>query len=188
MRAVVVYESMYGNTHQIADAIGAGLEAAFDVRVVPVSHAGPEVIADADLVVVGGPTHAHGMSRASTRKAAVQAADKPVGGLTVEPDALARGCVSGSARSATTRSGRRALRPGATGHPRKVRTTGRSGKNGSFSHLTAMVHVPALIHACCRGSGGKGPGSPGQVPIDGNRSPDGRPSLRQEAAMNRRRP
>src|SRR5512140_2593882 len=91
MRAVVVYESMYGNTHLIADAIGAGLEATFDVRVVPVSHAGPEVIADADLVVVGGPTHAHGMSRASTRKAAVQAADKPVGGLTVEPDALGPG-------------------------------------------------------------------------------------------------
>ncbi len=91
MRAVVVYESMYGNTHRIADAIGAGLEAAFDVRVVPVSHAGPEVIADADLVVVGGPTHVHGMSRASTRKAAVEAADKPIGGLTVEPDALGPG-------------------------------------------------------------------------------------------------
>jgi hypothetical protein len=91
MRAVVVYESMYGNTHLIADAIGAGLRTAFDVRVVPVSHAGPEVIADADLVVVGGPTHAHGMSRATTRKAAVQAADKPVGGLTVEPDALGPG-------------------------------------------------------------------------------------------------
>src|SRR5690242_12369329 len=71
MRAVVVYESMYGNTHRIADAIGAGLEAAFDVRVVPVSHAEPELIADVDLVVVGGPTHVHGMSRASTRKAAV---------------------------------------------------------------------------------------------------------------------
>jgi len=91
MRAVVVYESMYGNTHLIADAIGAGLRTAFDVRVVPVSQAGPEVIADADLVVVGGPTHAHGISRASTRKAAVQAADKPAGGLTVEPDALGPG-------------------------------------------------------------------------------------------------
>ena len=90
MRAVVVYESMYGNTHRIADAIGAGLEAAFDVRVVPVSHAEPELIADVDLVVVGGPTHVHGMSRASTRKAAVQAADKPVG-LKVEADALGPG-------------------------------------------------------------------------------------------------
>jgi len=91
MRAVVVYESMYGNTHLIAEAIGAGLQTAFDVRVVPVAQAKPEVIADADLIVVGGPTHAHGMSRASTRKAAVEAADKPVGGLTVEPDALGPG-------------------------------------------------------------------------------------------------
>ena len=47
MRAVVVYESMYGNTHLIADAIGAGLETAFDVRVVPVTQAKPEVIAEA---------------------------------------------------------------------------------------------------------------------------------------------
>jgi len=75
MRAVVVYESMYGNTHLIADAIGAGLRSAFDVTVVPVAEAGPAVLAGADLVVVGGPTHIHGMSRASTRKAAVEAAD-----------------------------------------------------------------------------------------------------------------
>lgn len=91
MRAVVVYESMYGNTHQVANAIGAGLQTAFDVSVVPVSQAGPEVLADADLVVVGGPTHAHGMSRASTRKAAVEAADKPASPLHTEPDALSPG-------------------------------------------------------------------------------------------------
>ena len=91
MRAVVVYESMYGNTHMVAEAIGAGLSTVFDVNVVPVAQASLEVLADADLVVVGGPTHAHGMSRPSTRKAAVEAANKPVGGLTVEPDALGPG-------------------------------------------------------------------------------------------------
>ena len=91
MQAVVVYESMYGNTHLIADAIGAGLRTAFDVSVIPVSHASAAVLNGADLVVVGGPTHVHGMSRASTRKAAVQAADKPAGGLKVEPDALGPG-------------------------------------------------------------------------------------------------
>ena len=91
MRAVVVYESMYGNTHLVADAIGAGLSTVFDVRVVPVSQVSQATLADADLVVVGGPTHAHGMTRAVTRKAAVEAADKPVGGLTVEPDALGPG-------------------------------------------------------------------------------------------------
>ena len=91
MRAVVVYESMYGNTHLVADAIGAGLGAAFDVSVVPVSHADHAVLAGADLVVVGGPTHAHGMSRAATRKAAVEAASKPVSPLELEPDPLGPG-------------------------------------------------------------------------------------------------
>ena len=40
MRAVVVYESMYGNTHLIADAIATGLRPRFEARVVPVSGAG----------------------------------------------------------------------------------------------------------------------------------------------------
>jgi hypothetical protein len=91
MRAVVVYESMYGNTHQVAEAIGAGLSPAFDVSVIPVSEATPAALADADFVVVGGPTHAHGMSRPSTRKGAVKAAHNPVGGLKLEPDALGPG-------------------------------------------------------------------------------------------------
>jgi len=56
MRAIVVYESMYGNTHLVAGAIGAGLSTLFDVSVVPVAQADPAVLAGADLVVVGGPT------------------------------------------------------------------------------------------------------------------------------------
>ena len=91
MRAVVVYESMYGNTHLIAEAIGAGLRTAFDVTIVSVSQAQPTVLAGADLVVVGGPTHIHGMSRNSTRKAAVEAASKPISNLKAEPDALGPG-------------------------------------------------------------------------------------------------
>jgi hypothetical protein len=91
MRAVVVYESMYGNTHLVADAIGAGLETAFDVWLVPVSQADPAVLDGAALVVVGGPTHVHGMSRESTRKAAVEAADKPASPLNLEPDAAGPG-------------------------------------------------------------------------------------------------
>jgi flavodoxin len=91
MRAIVVYESMYGNTHQVADAIGAGLRAAFDVSVVPVAQAGPDALAGADLVVAGGPTHVHGMTRPTTRKAAVEAASKPAGGLKIEPGAMGPG-------------------------------------------------------------------------------------------------
>jgi hypothetical protein len=91
MRAVVVFESMYGNTRLIADAVGAGLTPFLEVTVVPVAEAGPAVIAGADLVVVGGPTHAHGMSRPGTREAAVRAAGKPVSPLTAEPGALGPG-------------------------------------------------------------------------------------------------
>jgi hypothetical protein len=87
MNAVVVYESMYGNTHHIASAIAEGLEADFDVIVVPVERAERDVLEPADLLIVGGPTHAHGMSRSSTRQAAVDAANKPSSDLTVEPDA-----------------------------------------------------------------------------------------------------
>lgn len=87
MRAVVVYESMYGNTHAVASAIGDGLRESIDVAVVPVGDAVPEVVADADLVVVGGPTHAHSMSRESTRHQAVADAAEPDSDLEVDPDA-----------------------------------------------------------------------------------------------------
>jgi hypothetical protein len=87
----VVYESMYGNTHLVADAIGAGLRerggGGADVAVVPLDRADAATLAGADLLVVGGPTHAHGMSRESTRKAAVDAAGKPTSDLSVDHDA-----------------------------------------------------------------------------------------------------
>lgn len=86
MRALVVYESMYGNTHLIAEAIAEGLRASAEVTVVPVTRAQADLLEVADLVVVGGPTHAHGMSRPTTRRAALEAAAKPGSGLRVEPD------------------------------------------------------------------------------------------------------
>lgn len=87
MKAVVVYESMYGNTHLIADSIGAGLDAVGEVVVVPVGQADTGLLQGADLIVVGGPTHAHGLSRATTRASAVEMADKPDADLELDPDA-----------------------------------------------------------------------------------------------------
>jgi Flavodoxin len=87
MRAVVVYESMYGNTHAVAEAIGAGLATAMDVQVVSVHEATNAVIGGADLLVVGGPTHAHGLSREATRKGAIDDAAKPDKHLELDPDA-----------------------------------------------------------------------------------------------------
>ncbi|MFA5882668.1 MAG: flavodoxin domain-containing protein [Acidimicrobiia bacterium] len=87
MKAIVVYESMYGNTHLIADAVAAGMADLGEVVVVPVGGATPDTLADADLVVVGGPTHVHGMSSAMSRKGAVEDAAKPEKGLELDPDA-----------------------------------------------------------------------------------------------------
>ena len=87
MKAVVVYESMYGNTHLIADAVAAGMADLGEVVVVPVGGATPDVLAAADLVVVGGPTHVHGMSSAMSRKGAIEDAAKPDRDLELDPDA-----------------------------------------------------------------------------------------------------
>jgi hypothetical protein len=71
MRALVVYESMYGNTHTVAGRIAEGLADLGEVEVVPVGEATAERVGAADLVVVGGPTHIHGMSSKMSRTQAV---------------------------------------------------------------------------------------------------------------------
>lgn len=91
MRALVLYESMYGNTHVIADAIARGLESVAGTTVVSVSEATPAMLRGVDLVVVGGPTHGHGMSRPASREAAVASSHKPDSGLVVEPSATGAG-------------------------------------------------------------------------------------------------
>jgi hypothetical protein len=87
MRALVVYESMYGNTHAVAVSIAAGLSTRHDVTLVPVTRATPELVAAADLLVVGGPTHLHRMSTAASRRWAADAARKQDSPLTMDPDA-----------------------------------------------------------------------------------------------------
>lgn len=91
MRAVVVYESMFGDTRQIAEAIGQGLARKFEVTVVPVNQVAPDQFHGIDLLVVGGPTHVRGMSRAKTRAGAVDQAARPDSGITVEPGAAGAG-------------------------------------------------------------------------------------------------
>jgi flavodoxin len=76
MRALVVYESMFGNTEMVARHVADGLAIRpdVDVEVVDVGHAPTTVGSDVDLLVVGGPTHAFGLSRASTRHEALDQA------------------------------------------------------------------------------------------------------------------
>jgi hypothetical protein len=69
-RALIVYESMYGNTEKIARAIRDGLRVTMPAEVVPAYLAPTVMPADVQLLVVGGPTHAFSMSRVSTRQEA----------------------------------------------------------------------------------------------------------------------
>jgi len=75
MRALVVYETIWGNTGEIAKSIADGIRTQSgvdDVQLVEAATAAEEIPTHVDLVVVGGPTHAFSMSKASTRDSARQ--------------------------------------------------------------------------------------------------------------------
>lgn len=80
-RAVVVYESVFGDAQAIARSIGAGLAPSMRVDVIPVGSAPTELDEDISLLVVGCPTHQFGMPRASSREqAAADSGEAPVSG------------------------------------------------------------------------------------------------------------
>ena len=53
MKALVLYDSIYGNTKMIAEAISSGLGK--DVKAVSVTDTSPKTLEGVDLVVVGSP-------------------------------------------------------------------------------------------------------------------------------------
>ncbi len=70
MRVAVVYESVFGNTREVAEAIAEGIRAAAPAAAVECREtgaAGPE-LASADLLVVGGPTHFLGLPSVRSRR------------------------------------------------------------------------------------------------------------------------
>lgn len=86
MNTLVVHESHFGNTRTVAEAVAEGIADGIAsearaghegrVEVLDVTHAPDRLAADVDLLVVGAPTHAFSMSRASTRRdARAQGAD-----------------------------------------------------------------------------------------------------------------
>lgn len=95
MRALVVYESMFGTTEAIAGAIARSMSGIIEAEAVKVDAA-PHDLIGVDLLVVGGPTHVHGMSRPATRRSAAErgAVDSRegirewIGGLTTAPARL----------------------------------------------------------------------------------------------------
>ncbi len=88
---MIVYESMFGNTHRIAGAIAEGLGPGASVEVVAVTSEQMDPLGDADLVIIGAPTHAHSLSTQSSRKEAEEWAADPERNLQLDPHAPGRG-------------------------------------------------------------------------------------------------
>lgn len=79
MRALVVYESMFGSTRIIAEAVAIGLSTqGVDVEASEVGTTSPRIDRDVDLLVVGAPTHTFTLSRTETRSAAAEQATRPL--------------------------------------------------------------------------------------------------------------
>ena len=89
MKVVIVYESLYGNTHLVAEKVAEGIRLRAEAVVLPVGEATPEELADADFLVVGGPTHMHGLSTSKSRQVAEADAEKR--DLALDPDAESEG-------------------------------------------------------------------------------------------------
>lgn len=97
VRVLVAYESVMGNTRSVAESIGTGVRLAVSDAHVQCLHVSrlPVEPPDADLLVLGGPTHFHGLSGEWTRQLRV------------------RGVVEASRRGSP--DGYRQLEPGAAG-------------------------------------------------------------------------
>lgn len=72
MKALIIYESIFGNTRDVAEAVAAGLRARPEFAAVELVEVGeaPASLDGVDLLVIGGPVHAWSMTRESTREGA----------------------------------------------------------------------------------------------------------------------
>ena len=84
-RALVVYESLFGDAHAIAQAVADGISAHFPADVVGASDAPAALDPDVRLLVVGGPNHRTRMPTRASRQEAMDTSgtevDVPATGL-----------------------------------------------------------------------------------------------------------
>ena len=78
MQVAVVYESLFGNTREVAEAIAEGIRAAAPQAAVDCRETAdaPPGLGKADLLVVGGPTHFLGLPSARSRRLQHQLEDQ----------------------------------------------------------------------------------------------------------------
>jgi hypothetical protein len=84
-RALVVYESFFGDALAVAQAVATGIAPHLSADVVGAADAPAELGPDVRLLVVGGPNHRTGMPTRATRQSAMDVSgtemDVPVAGL-----------------------------------------------------------------------------------------------------------
>lgn len=110
MKAAVVYDSKFGNTEKIARAIAASLAAYGTVELVFVDDLYRLNLAGLDLLVIGGPTHALGLSHTlhSALRALVRRGVKGLAVATFDTRFAIPRFFSGSAAAEAARMLRRA--------------------------------------------------------------------------------
>ncbi len=64
MKALIIYDSRFGNTEKVARAIGEAITPLGEVRVVKVADANASELLPIDFLIVGSPTHGGGATRA----------------------------------------------------------------------------------------------------------------------------
>jgi flavodoxin I len=57
MKGMIIYDSVYGNTEEIAQAIGTALSSQMDVEVIRVSDVNTANLTGLNLLIIGSPTH-----------------------------------------------------------------------------------------------------------------------------------
>jgi flavodoxin len=119
MKAVVVYDSKFGNTESLARTIAGRLGMDEPALVVAATVATEADLAGTDLLVVGGPTQGHGISSAlraflarlpddAVRDIAAATFDTRLGW----PKVLSGSAAAGSARRLTKKGARLVMPPG----------------------------------------------------------------------------
>jgi flavodoxin len=67
MKSIVIYTSRHGNTRRIAEAITEALQSHGEAQLFPADEVLPVLPKGIDLIVVGGPTEAHRMTKPVAR-------------------------------------------------------------------------------------------------------------------------
>ena len=105
MNCLIVYDTVYGNTEQVARAIAAAFAPAHSVRLIKADQIAMLDVASIDLLIVGGPTHRHRISLqlAAVLKATPRGALKGVKVATFDTRYRMAEWLSGSAASGIAR-------------------------------------------------------------------------------------